>query len=304
MTRRRGTSTRSDSLELLLDTICNTFGGVLFIALLVVLLLQSKESDAIRPPPVKPEGSSETLLKELEGLQADLARLKENRAAQQRVEEVLLAPGMAVMLSSRQKNRHEAERLLDAFTNTAQENQLKLSDIRMTEQELEDLDNRVGELSEQVDRLKGEIEGQKREKTTEIRLSEVHDTSSRQIGIVVRYGRLYVWHQYSLDGERLGLNDRDFVVVENKGNGVVTMPHPLRGLPIGPGREFEDGMSAILRRFRPVSSVLAFIVYPDSFHCVKYVRNQAVASRFQYILMIAQANKSIADRGGRGNRAQ
>ena len=38
MSRRR--SRKQDSLELLLDTICNTFGGVLFIAILVVMLLQ------------------------------------------------------------------------------------------------------------------------------------------------------------------------------------------------------------------------------------------------------------------------
>ena len=32
----RRSAAKQDSLELLLDTICNTFGGVLFIAILVV----------------------------------------------------------------------------------------------------------------------------------------------------------------------------------------------------------------------------------------------------------------------------
>ena len=35
----RKSSASSDSLDLLLDTICNTFGGVLFIAMLVIILL-------------------------------------------------------------------------------------------------------------------------------------------------------------------------------------------------------------------------------------------------------------------------
>src|SRR4051812_43846695 len=39
MSRRRTGPTADSSLELLLDTICNTFGGVLFISLLVVILL-------------------------------------------------------------------------------------------------------------------------------------------------------------------------------------------------------------------------------------------------------------------------
>lgn len=40
MSRRRGRPADS-SLELLLDTITNTFGGILFLAILVSLLLQS-----------------------------------------------------------------------------------------------------------------------------------------------------------------------------------------------------------------------------------------------------------------------
>ena len=39
MNRRR--RTRTSSLELLLDTICNTFGGVLFLAILVTVLLRT-----------------------------------------------------------------------------------------------------------------------------------------------------------------------------------------------------------------------------------------------------------------------
>src|SRR4051812_9561577 len=37
---KRGTTLEFDSLELLLDTICNTFGGILFLAVLVIILVQ------------------------------------------------------------------------------------------------------------------------------------------------------------------------------------------------------------------------------------------------------------------------
>lgn len=55
--RRRRRTTSADSLELLLDTICNTFGGVLFIAILVVILLRmTGESEEETPvPTVAPE---------------------------------------------------------------------------------------------------------------------------------------------------------------------------------------------------------------------------------------------------------
>ena len=51
MRRRRPAENPADSLELLLDTICNTFGGVLFIALLVALLTHVPAAD--RPQPAE-----------------------------------------------------------------------------------------------------------------------------------------------------------------------------------------------------------------------------------------------------------
>lgn len=43
-------SPTSDSLELLLDTICNTFGGIVFIALLIVVMLRLSPTKEISAP--------------------------------------------------------------------------------------------------------------------------------------------------------------------------------------------------------------------------------------------------------------
>ena len=42
-----------DSLDLLLDTICNTFGGILFIAMLVVILTSQISRDAAPSAPAQ-----------------------------------------------------------------------------------------------------------------------------------------------------------------------------------------------------------------------------------------------------------
>ena len=39
------------SLELLLDTICNTFGGIVFISILVVMLLNFTQEETLPRPP-------------------------------------------------------------------------------------------------------------------------------------------------------------------------------------------------------------------------------------------------------------
>ncbi len=42
MRRRLGRKTEQSSFDLFLDTICNAFGGIMFIAILVSILLQMK----------------------------------------------------------------------------------------------------------------------------------------------------------------------------------------------------------------------------------------------------------------------
>ena len=81
MSRRR--AAKQDSLELLLDTICNTFGGVLFIAILVVMLLQQTGKGVSPPPPVTvPPEKLHDLSQQITELTAELIRLKANRESQ------------------------------------------------------------------------------------------------------------------------------------------------------------------------------------------------------------------------------
>jgi hypothetical protein len=80
MGRRR--SLGQDSLELLLDTICNTFGGVLFIAMMVVLLLQQTSKDVPPPTPLPPAEELQAQGLKLAALTRELARLQQVRASQ------------------------------------------------------------------------------------------------------------------------------------------------------------------------------------------------------------------------------
>ena len=51
MSRKRPDESNSASLDLLLDTICNTFGGVLFVSMLVVILLNMSAAEVSDEPP-------------------------------------------------------------------------------------------------------------------------------------------------------------------------------------------------------------------------------------------------------------
>lgn len=84
MSRRRHISEEDSSLELLLDTMCNTFGGVMFIAItLFVLLSNSVFKTITRETPQTPAENIEALQAELDSLQKLLtvrrARLQQTR---------------------------------------------------------------------------------------------------------------------------------------------------------------------------------------------------------------------------------
>ncbi len=77
MARRRSLMSDTSSLELLLDTICNTFGGIVFVSLLVVILVNMSSRETADTPP-EPVTQAEMLKKqtELESLRQDLKELQ------------------------------------------------------------------------------------------------------------------------------------------------------------------------------------------------------------------------------------
>lgn len=71
--KRRGASESSGSLDMLLDTMCNTFGGVCFIALMVAII------SAALPKSGEDEGAGEPLVTEGQVIAKEVARLEERR---------------------------------------------------------------------------------------------------------------------------------------------------------------------------------------------------------------------------------
>jgi len=118
MSRHRADS--GASLELLLDTICNTFGGVLFLAMLVSLMLAQtrRRQDETRPDGVSPALSLSDLTRleiRSDTVTAELERLEQAVAAAHRAARSLEVEGAAEMLdvmeaAERQVRDNEGQR--------------------------------------------------------------------------------------------------------------------------------------------------------------------------------------------------
>jgi hypothetical protein len=99
MRRRNSRANNGDSLDLLLDTICNTFGGIVFISLLVVILANvTGKGASIEPPDQASHTRLVALRRELEAARDKLQRMQSVVQQQQQIkgeftsrESVLLA---------------------------------------------------------------------------------------------------------------------------------------------------------------------------------------------------------------------
>src|SRR5690606_4804752 len=97
-----------------------------------------------------------------------------------------------------------------------------------------------------------------------------------EIGLVVRYGRMYVWHKYGPYGIRQGLNLDEFVVVGEEGGALVTHPKPTAGIVLDGSEEMRRAIRARLSRFSPAEYYITAVVRPDSFGQFAFLRDALV----------------------------
>jgi hypothetical protein len=306
--RTRASRKKSDSMDLLLDTICNTFGGVLFIAILVVMLVQSSpatsETTQRVQDPVHLEQFSQ-LTDELSQLADELQRLQDAREGQQRTMSALAPEAMQALLADRRDREQTTARLraeqarlesLIAALGTA------IASIQtQSVQSQASLEKTLAD----VERLKRELATAKASRVKELRTPIARRPSlTREAAFVLQYGRLYLWHRYDAAGNRQGLNTDDFLVLKRTNDGVETTPRPTRGIPLIDSPQTRAALSEAFRRFRRERHHLTFAVRPDSYAEFQIARNAAIDLGFEYRLMPLEEGGSVRDRGGTGGVVQ
>src|SRR5262245_56842676 len=100
----------ADSLELLLDTITNAFGGILFLAILVVVLLQGTGKNIEHAREVD-EPSAADLVERLREREAALATISLEAKAVQTVAEHIAEPKLTSTLESLQLAKDRRDQL-------------------------------------------------------------------------------------------------------------------------------------------------------------------------------------------------
>jgi hypothetical protein len=208
----RSASSVDDSLELLLDTICNAFGGILFLAMLVCLLTQ-QASDGL-PTPEQADVAS-TRVRELGELREQLAGLEEEIESLDhgRRQQVILLGSLGHVV--RDGASVAALNAIRDVEEQWQRNQLLSTllvqqDDALTQsnQEVASAQERVRQQAAKAASARQQAAEHRRANAVTVRLPVAHATDTIEVPVALSNGRLYMI--YSYEGTRqLGMNLRD-----------------------------------------------------------------------------------------------
>ena len=169
--RRRVRRVESDSsLELLLDTICNTFGGILFIALLVSILMSQRSAEVLtKPVDQSAQAAMNRFTAELETVQQELDEARKSSELLEQLSTRISDPEIKRLLSRKEdleKSLERIERMVSEELVDVSQEQKKVNEttneiaaaqnmLEGAKRELDELKKRLGKATEDNSRVAG-----------------------------------------------------------------------------------------------------------------------------------------------------
>jgi hypothetical protein len=278
MARRRRKATES-SLELLLDTICNTFGGVLFLAILIAVLLQMR-GRATAVAPADPQARRELIEagRRHQELAARLEELRSSLAQQDRLMRQFAKPDLAERQNQLEQLQREVEEALADRSRALAELGSRQERVNDTAQAIADLEQRLRTAEKERDRVQSELAQEVKNRTETARLPTLHETSKREHVFGLRHGRLYTLIQ---DGAP---NLNDVELVESGARSGVRLK-PDGGQPLPQGDAAKQVYREALRGVAPESTYPALFVWSDSFGEFRAMKSVLIEMRLEYRLV-------------------
>jgi multidrug efflux pump subunit AcrA (membrane-fusion protein) len=314
MARRRPPG--ESSLELLLDTICNTFGGVLFLAMLVSLMLtQTRRKTEDSPADPAPAVSAADLVR-LDTRAEDAARAVEALEAQasqaRRADRDLAVPNAAEMLAAMEAAERrvaEAEaRRTELLTALAREQAATARAAAAQAAADRDRERLAAEAERARRRLAAAVEERESLLTEAVRLRDatarrktvdmtgnpprMRDTEKPEFGLMLRYGRLYLMK--ILRGGRPVVNEADFTLTPGLSfNQARAKPHA--GIDLSATEARDPALQRITAEFPPSRWYVCLVVHPDSFE--EYATVKRWLTERGYECRLFPTDRSVTDNG-------
>ena len=276
MTRRKRSGGDGDSLDLLLDTVSNVFGGVMFLTLLAALLILSRGATTTEEVPerdVEPRPVSTTLI------EAEMRKTAAAIAAQKQIHQRLDPDGSVTEKADRLKRIENTLALARRHAKRADgsvEAQQKAREDQLTAQS--DLEQQIENLKSEVSRSSRENEKIRAQSERAVEFRALTLSRTEEAVVMLRYGRWYLLQDSS---KSRSINRDDFFILEDSRRLTRITPKPHRGTPVT--EESAKKMAEHLKRnFKSRDFHVVIAVWDDSFGEFNMLKDAVKSVGFQY----------------------
>lgn len=292
---------QESSLDLLLDTLTNVFGGIILIACLLALLARDAP-----PPPEASKTQSELLtvsyqnaLKELQQVQQRVQQLEEYNQRSKRTElNATLTKLTAQLAAIQQSEKENAESaILSQQGQKKAKNNLATikEDIQNTIGEIDQNNKTQTELQEKINALKTdqkklahELEQLPEKASEELRYPREHSTSQNAEYIVLQHGKIYPCFQEGAVSEHMDVEALP---------GLTRMkPNPLRGIVPADIKNIQS----LLKEFQERNFYCAIELHRDSYDTFRKLKPLLLKAGIDYGINLSDASVISFGSGGVG----
>lgn len=302
MKRRFTNSTESDSLELLLDTLCNVFGGIVLIACLLAILPRQD-----MPPPLLPEeeATAAMLERRMTSAQEEISRIEAE------IERLLNStdPKLAELQARRDSLKRTSDRLQSEIRKTQNQESgeaealaiisqanpdllaERLKELKLEKSKIEGIESAATEkikfLEERIKNLQDEAGKLAGGRTQAVRFPRERRAASSPFPIIIRYGAIYPLNIGKDFGDNTAVtmipfpSEEGFQADPVKGSGII---HP----------EGHKQLEATLRAAAKKGYYATLYLYPDSHKVFGELREVLAKESLTYGLEFVDADRKLA----------
>lgn len=260
------------SLDLLLDTICNTFGGIVFLALLLSIIAQSA-GEASRP--ISPEYSGlviETLAEDLSSIENEIQRL-ESMLADHPLDN-LPVEIREVFMQFEQKNA-----LVTGQEAVLQQEREHAYELR---QDVLDLEQKIAQLTETIEQTKRNAVENRR-----LPVQQQAPRNMTHFWAAMYEGKIYLVDALPSSGRSGFMAHSDQVESRRAGDRIIITPIQDAGLVIDPEGRFRQQLDRWLAELPPDRYILRFMVCEASFAAFNTIKELIVQKGYRYYIVFS-----------------
>jgi hypothetical protein len=291
---RKGQDLVDSSLDLLLDTITNAFGGILFLSILIVLLLRmtSQTTPEIEPTADPPSQAEIVRMQaELASAASQLAQLQATAELRAGLDSSLADDTIRELHAQNQQRKAQRDAALARRLNAAQQLAETQQRNNRTRDSLAALSTQLQQSEQELAHAQAELAKETEKRTRSASLPQARATQKAEVAMVVRYGRAYVLFRYD---ERGGFNTADFIVLGKTTDGRIQLtPKPYAGIPIDDTAGLQAALRSKLRSVPASQHYLAFSVWEDSFDEFAPLKKAAIDLGYEYRVLAIRDGEAV-----------